>query len=206
MAGYSACKREFAETFNEIARMGYGICFVSHEAERKLKNEKGEEYIQLCPALPERPYQIINKFVDIIGYIRYVREEEKNTAYLFLRGDDRFLAGSRFKYIKPKVVFSYANLVDAIQESIDEQVRLEGAEVTNERDTHFIEESLRPFSEAMGEARDLWIKVVADNEARAQRVLAIIEKIFGQKIKLSEVTEPQQDLLELVITEMKDLA
>ena len=202
--GYSSCKKEFADAFNEIARLGYGLCFVSHEAEKKFKNEKGEDYTQLCPALPERPYQIINKFVDIIGYIRYVREGEKNTPYLFLRGDDRFLAGSRFKYITPRVVFSYDNLCNAIQDSIDEQVRIEGAEVTNDRDSRFKTEERRSFAEAMAEARDLWTAKVT-NEIMAQRVMTAIERVFGAKIKLSEVTEPQQDLLELVITEMKDL-
>lgn len=202
--GYSSCKKEFAEGFNEIARLGYGLCFVSHEAEKKFKDEKGEEYTQLCPALADRPYQIINKFVDIIGYIRYVREEGKNIPYLFLRGDDRFLAGSRFKYIVPKVVFSYTNLCNAIQDSIDEQVRLDGAEVTNERDSRYKEEVRRSFAETMEEARSLWM-VKVTNDLMAQRVMTIIESIFGSKIKLSEVTEPQQDLLELVITEMKDL-
>ena len=60
-------KKEFRDTFKELAFMGYGLVFVSHSDEKVFKDEKGEEYTQICPALPKRPYDVINKMVDIIG-------------------------------------------------------------------------------------------------------------------------------------------
>ena len=40
MKGYALCKQEFEDFFREIAQLGYGICFVSHSAEKTIKDEK----------------------------------------------------------------------------------------------------------------------------------------------------------------------
>lgn len=205
--GYALCKAEFSEFFREIALLGYGLCFVSHEGEKKFKNEQGEEYSQLCPALPTRPYDIVNKLVDIIGYIRTVRNPETNESktFLFLRGDDRFLAGSRFKYIEPRIEFNYENLVDAIMTAIDKQVEMDGGTANSEGNIFFKQEESRGFGDAIVEAKNLWQKLTPENEENTLKILAIIEKVFGRKMKLSEVSESQLDLLELVISEMRDM-
>lgn len=205
--GYAMCKQEFADTFREIALMGYGLCFVSHETEKKFKNEKGEEYTQLAPALPSRPYDIVNKLVDVIAYIRNVRNAEtnENKTFMFLRGDDRFLAGSRFKYIDERIEFNYDNLVNAIQDAIDKQVEVDGNTTTNDYNVFYKKEESRSFNEATDEAKSLWIKLTENNEENVLKILEKIEKIFGKKMKLSEATESQLDLLELVILEMRDM-
>jgi hypothetical protein len=40
----------------------------------------------------------------------------------------------------------------------------------------------------------------------ARRIMKRVEMIFGRPIKLSEITEGQVDLFNLVILDMKDLA
>ena len=205
--GYALCKQEFSDAFREIALMGYGLCFVSHETEKKFQNEQGEEYVQLAPALPTRPYDIVNKLVDIIAYIRNIRNPETNEkkTFMFLRGDDRFLAGSRFKYIEEKIEFNYENLVNAIQDAIDKQVEQDGSNTTEDYNVFYKKQESRSFNEAMDEAKGLWTKLTQGNEDNALKILSKIEKIFGRKMKLSEATESQLDLLELVILEMRDM-
>lgn len=206
-AGYAMLDKEFSSCMREIPMMGYGICFVSHEIEKTFTDDQGEEYVQISPALSKRPYGIINKFVDIIAYIRDIPDPEKGTSqrYLFFRGNQNFLAGSRFKYIEPKVPFGYENLVTAITDAIDKQVEVEGGSSTEESNVFFEEKELRPFMDAIEEAKDLWTEKVGDDEKNALIVLSEIEKIFGRQIKISEVSPEQQDLLELLIISMREL-
>ncbi len=208
--GYALCKQEFADFFREIAQLGYGICFVSHSAEKTMKDEKGNDYISLAPALPSRPYDIINKMVDIIGYIRAVKNAEtgEQKTFVFLRGDDRFVAGSRFKYIEPKIEFTYESLANAIYTAIDKQVEADGTgAATEEYNPFYQKEQERTFEEIRDEAKELWNKLVTEtnSEENAQKISFIIEKTFGRKMKLSDITESQKDLFELVVTEMKSL-
>ncbi len=69
--GYSECQKEFSQAFFDLAILQYGICFISHESEKRFKDEQGEEYVQLVPALPTRPYDIVNKLDDLTTYCHY---------------------------------------------------------------------------------------------------------------------------------------
>ena len=209
--GYALCKQEFEDFFREIAQLGYGICFVSHSAEKTMKDEKGNDYTSLAPALPSRPYDIVNKMVDIIGYIRAVKNYDTNETktYIFLRGDDRFVAGSRFKYIEPKVEFSYDAIANAIYDAVDKQVAADGTGVASEVYNPFYQNMKeKTFEEIRTEAKELWDKLVTEtgSEENANKISFIIERIFGKKMKLSEITEAQKDLYELVVAEMQTLA
>lgn len=210
MKGYSDCKKEYENFFREIALLGYGICFVSHSSEKTMKDEKGNDYTSLAPALPSRPYDIVNKMVDIIGYIRAIKNPEtgESKTYLFLRGDDRFVAGSRFKYIEPRIEFNYESLANAIYDAVDKQIAEDGTSGATEEFNPFYEGSKdRTFEEIKEEASNLWQKLVSakgDTEM-ATKILFIVERIFGKKMKLSDITESQKDLYELVVIEMREL-
>ena len=45
--------------------MGYGIVLISHATDKTFKNDKGQEYNKIIPALPNRPFDIVNKMVDL---------------------------------------------------------------------------------------------------------------------------------------------
>lgn len=203
--GYDLCKKEFSNTFDQIARMGYGLVFISHSTEKKFKDEKGEEYIQLAPALPQRPYDIINKMVDFIGYIR-VKKDPTTGQFIhkiFFRGDDNFLAGSRFKYIEPVVDFSYDAVVKAVVKAIDKQVEESGGEATNDINVFYQKQEEFNFDSLMNEARTLWDKVVGTDRNQAIKMKAIIKEIFGKDIKISTVEPNQVQLLAELVNRMK---
>ena len=156
--GYDLAKKEYTQTFRDLTYSGYGLVFISHSTEKVYKNEKGEDYTQIVPALPNRPFDIVNKMVDIIAYIREIPVEIgdkiENKRYMFLRGDQRFLAKSRFKYIKPRIELSYQGLVDAIFEAIDEEVAHTGGTASNEENPY----TKQNFEEIMEDAKQLWGK------------------------------------------------
>ena len=105
--------------------------------------------------------------------------------------------------------FGYNELVTAIADAIDMSERLDGAKVVD-----FIEEvqeEKKSFIELRNEAQNLWSDLVyhgadtADVEM-AQTIAKKVEIIFGRPMKISEITEDQISLMELVVMELKDLS
>lgn len=201
--GYKILDDEFSSTLRELAFSGYGLFFISHSKEKTYKNDAGEEYVKIVPALPERPFNIVNKMVDIIGYVRQIPiqigEEIEQKRYLFLRGDDRFHAGSRFKYIEPKIELSYNNLVNAIYSAIDKEVAENGG-TTTESENPYITNN---FDVLMEDAKQLWNKATIND--KVNDVLKILEEEFGKPTRFSEITANQIDELSNAIARIKDI-
>lgn len=200
-AGYDMAKKEFQNFFRDLTYAGYGLIFISHSTEKTLKDEKGEEHQQINPALPQRPYDIINKMVDIIGYIREIEDENgERKRFIFFRGDDRFFAKSRFKYIAPRVEFSYDNIVNAIYNAIDEEVKHSGGDAPSDEVNPYVTQT---FDDLMEDAREVWGKVV-QNE-KVEEASKILEETFGAPTKFSEILPEQIDKLKIVLNNIKEI-
>ena len=153
----------------------------------------------------KRAYDIVNQLVDIIGYIDITWDEDGNAErWLYTRKTPTVMAGSRFKYLAPKIKFGYQELVDAIIQAIETSEKLDGAKVV-EKSEQQIEEQLK-FEDVRDEASKLWAKLVNADASNADKILKKVEMIFGRKMKLSEITEDQVDLMQLVVLEMRDMA
>ena len=203
--GYSACKKEFESALRKITMLGYGIVLIAHSATRTEKTADGSEIEIISPEMPKRASEICNGLVDIIGYIGGEYDEDKNfTRYLYTRETPTLFAGSRFKYLAPKIKFGYQELVDAIAEAITAAETNDGVTVVEKMDLNPIEEKL-DFNTVRAEAQDLWTKLVAKDEGNATTILKKIEMIMGHRMKLSEFTEDQTDLLALAVVEMRDM-
>ena len=207
-AGYTACKNEFENTLRQITLMGYGLILIAH-SEKRVEKE-GESDIEFySPSLNKRAYDICNKLVDVIGYIGIEWDENGNSErYLYTRQTPRIMAGSRYKYLAPKIKFGYQELVDAIGEAIDKSAELDGATVVDHADKVVVE-SL-DYNKVRAEAYELWNKLVKpdSDEPDAEMAKVILKKaeiIFGRPIKLSEITEDQVDLMNLLVVDMRDL-
>jgi hypothetical protein len=187
--------------------LGYGLVLITHVDVRKETIDNNEiEFFS--PSLNKRCYPICNRIVDIIGYIGVEWDENGNgERWLYTRKTPTIMAGSRFKYLAPKIKFGYNELVNAISDAIEKSEKLDGAKVV---DTIEIkpEEKLN-YNDLRAEARNLWGRLVGEgdnlNEEMAARIQKRVEIIFGRPIKLSEITEDQVDLLQLVVLDMKEL-
>ena len=86
-AGYKILDEEFMSGFRELAFEGYGLFFISHSTEKTFKDDSGKDYTKIVPALPNRPYNLINKMVDNIVYLRDIpiqqNDEIIHKRYLF---------------------------------------------------------------------------------------------------------------------------
>lgn len=203
--GYSACKREFESTLRKITQLGYGLVIIAHVDKRVEKRADDSEVEILGPAIPKRAYEIVNQLVDIIGYIDITWDEEGNSQrWLYTRKTPTVMAGSRFKYLAPKIKFGYSELVSAISEAIDKSEKLDGAVVV-ETTEQKIEEAL-DYKAIRAEASELWQKLIEQDAENATVILKKVEMIFGRPMKLSEITEDQTDLFNLVLLDMRDMA
>ena len=202
--GYSACKKEFESCLRKITQLGYGLVIIAHVDKRTEKRADDSEVEILGPAIPKRAYEIVNQLVDIIGYIDVTWDEEGNSErWLYTRKTPTVMAGSRFKYLAPKIKFGYQELVNAISDAIDQSEKLDGAMVV-ETSELIMEEAL-DYKKIRERASALWADLVERDEDNAAIILKNVEMIFGRQIKLSEITEDQVDLFNLVVLEMEDM-
>jgi len=202
--GYSACKKEFESALRKITMLGYGLVLISHSTNRIEKTADGSEIEIISPEMPKRAAEICNGLVDIIGYIGGEYEDGQFVRYLYTRETPTLFAGSRFKYLAPKIKFGYEELVNAIADAINMAERQDGVKVVDKADLTPVAEKLN-FAEVRAQAQELWTRLVAEDEENANIILKKIEMIMGHRMKLSEFTEDQVDLLALAVAEMKDM-
>lgn len=210
--GYGLVGNEFDEKLRSIVQMGYGIVLISHSTDKTFKDEAGNEYNKIVPTLDKRANNIVARMADIIGYSRAVTDEGgNNKTMLFMRGTQRFEAGSRFKYTPDYIEFSYTNLVNAIADAIDKQAKEDGSELyTNERENAYKDTStLLNFDDLMTEFNGLITKFQEDevkmNEYYAPRITEIIERYLGKGKKVNEMSRTQTEQLSLIIDDLKIL-
>lgn len=204
--GYDLAKKEFASTFREVVYNGYGLIFISHSIEKTYKDDKGQEFTKIVPALPNRPFDIVNKMVDLIAYIREINvgteEKPERKRFMFFRDlvGDRFLAKSRYKYIEPRIELNYDSLVNSIFEAIDKQIKESGGgEATNEAAAN----TVLDFDVLMEEAKSVWGKVC--QLEKVEEASRILQEEFGKPIRFSEITADQVDKLNIVLIKIKDI-
>ena len=197
--GYEEAKQEFLSGLDQLSKSGYGIVFISHSTEKVFKNEKGEEYTKIVPALPNRPFEVINKMVDLVGYIREIQTDDEGNRerFIYFRGDDRFLAKSRFRYIEPKVKFSYDEIAKAIQTACDKEAESHGSEATEEGNAYL---DLN-FDELIEQAKTVHTKAV--DAGKVEEVSKVLANIFGKPTKFSEILPQDVEKLHQALIEIK---
>lgn len=202
--GYSALSKEFESSLRQITMMGYGLIMTCHL--REVQDADGKT-IGAQPDLNNRCLKIVNGLVDIIGVITQTwNEKGESERWIQTRATPTVVAGSRFKYLAPRIKFGYDEFVKALAEAIEEEER-HGAVV--------VEKSIRPtdekvdFKALQDEARALWAKLVGEgdnaNVEIANTIMKKIEILMSRRMKLSEFTEDQADLLALVVSEMREM-
>lgn len=207
--GYSLCKKEFETCLRRITMLNYGLIIIAHSEIKKEKigEDKNGDDITIDiigPAIPKRAEAICNQLVDIIGYIGVEFDEDGNSKRtLYTRRTPTLMAGSRFPHLPARIPFGYRELTDALVRAIEMSGQRDGAIIIDKSEVAPVEE--RDFEEIQGEARELWSTLVEKDPKNASKILAIVEKVFGQKLKLSDIVESQKDLFELVIMEMRAL-
>ena len=204
---YKVYSKEFNNLFRKITMMGYGIVCIAHQEIKVVRNDKGEEYETIQPVLEKRALKAINALVDFVLYIGQEWDENgNNNRYFYTRNTPFIQAGSRFGEMKPKIPFTYEALIDEIAKAMESSVRGNMNLLSDEENIRVSsdEEEKRDFKEVMAEAGAIWAKFPKTPEWNEKK-MKIVEEHFGQPIKLSTATPMQQDLVENVINDLKNL-
>lgn len=200
--GYALVKDEFTNALRQISMLGYGIVLITHAKVKNVKIDDDTTVEIASPNIPDRAQDVVNALVDIIGYIDVSYENGTAVRTLITRGTPNIVAGSRLKYLAPRIPFGYDELINAIGEAIEKQAKIDGAKVVDKGSMQKVIEK-RPFEETLAEAKELWTKLV--NEGKAEVVMAEVESLFGEPMKLSEIPESKQDVFEVLIEDMRSM-
>lgn len=202
--GYADTKREFENALRKITMLGFGLCCICHAEKKTIPGPDDSTIDTMQPAMPSRAADVVNRMVDIIAYIDQRFDENGESVRRFItRRTPTVLAGSRLPYLDPVIPFSYEDLIDAIGRAIDKQEAEDGVKVVDTAE-HQQTEQL-DFDKLREEASVLWGNLVGKDPSNAEKILKKAEMIFGRKIKLSEITEDQVDLMNLIVIEMRDM-
>lgn len=205
-AGYTSLSKEFENSLRKITMMGYGLIMTCHLKE-SFDDEGG--LLARRPDLNNRCLKIVNGLVDIIAVITQEwNEKGESVRWVQTRSTPTVSAGSRYKYLAPKIPFGYNNFVKALGEAIDEEAK-NGATIVDSAPMIYTEKL--DFNKIRTEAASVWKELLQkcstpeEQEAKARDMSKKVELVFGQKIKLSEVTEDQVDLLNLALIDLKSM-
>ena len=210
--GYQEATDEFAAELRKISNLGYGIVFTSHAKVVTVGDEeKGEEsYQKVSSTLPKRAHKIINGMVDLIGYIAIEYSADGAAErVLYTRDTPNVEAGTRFRFLPTKIKFDYEAVVDEIAKAIEmsaskANVTPTHVEVTSTqlRGTQFT------YEELAARGKEIWETVIQSDPQRVEDnaldMLNEVEKVFGVRIKLSQISRNQVDLYEVLIRNLED--
>lgn len=212
--GYGQVAQEFDECLRSIVQMNYGLVLISHATDKTFTSESGQEYNKIVPTLDKRATNVVSRMADIIGYSRAVVDDEgKDSVKLFMRGTQRYMAGSRFKYTPDYIDFSYNNLVNAIADAIDQQAAAEGSQYFTNEAVNLHQDTTKEldFDELMNRFQTLVQGLMdANDEEKFQtywqpRLTECIEKYLGKGNKISNCNRTQVEAISLIVDELEDL-
>ena len=198
--GYAALSKEFDSALRKITMMGYGLIMTCHLKENVDDDGK---VIGYKPDLNNRCLKIVNGLVDIIGVITQTWDDQgESHRWIQTRSTPTIVAGSRYKYLAPRIPFGYNEFLEALGKAIDKEQE-NGAIVTDTAPIDTYEKL--DYKAIRAEASDLWQQLVEKDPENAPVILKKVEMIFGRPMKLSEITEDQVDLFNLVVLDMRDM-
>ena len=204
--GYSMAMDEFDECIRKILQLGYGLVIISHDQDKTMKNENGEEYNLIIPTLDKRARLVCERTCDIIGYCREVEDQEGHkTVRMFMRETSRYVAGSRFKYTPDSIELSYDNLVKAIADAIDEQERVSKGTTTNSFNNLHTDDIEYDFPALMKEVQQTVGALMSGHPEMEHKIVSIVDKHLGKGKKVSDCTPDQAALVDLILYDLKHL-
>lgn len=226
-ADWTDAKTMWRDGMQMIERLGFVPAFVSHSIQNTiqvpkssiLESEKDEltqftegtdkktgqnylEFLQYQPDIKGKYLAVINNMVDNILYIDSTLDTQgKEHRVIHLRGTLQYQAGSTFEDIEPIIPLSPEAYTQAITDAVN---KIDDKDKTDVRQADAdTGDTKLDFDSLMNEA-----KVIGTALFKAEhgdKVNAIVEKVFGKDHKLNEATKEQVELVDLVVSQLKEV-
>ena len=212
--GYGLVAHEFDECLRSIVQMNYGLVLISHATDKSFVDENGQEYNKIVPTLDKRAREIVSRLADIIGYSRTVTDENgKESVKLFMRGTQRYVAGSRFQYTPDYIDFSYENLTKAIVDAIDKQAEIVGNQYFTNESINVYTDTTKElnFDSLMDEFNQIVTNIIQTNDEQTfktywePRIVEITERHLGKGNKVNNCDRTQVEAISLIVDDLKHL-
>lgn len=204
--GYGLWKDLATEWESELLKViGSGFCvvFILHTAE----DENGK-----CFPVGDakRMLPIIINHSEIIGYVKGngVDSETGRPIHssLMLADTPQWFARTRNEYFDSVIEdFTADNVIKAYYTAIDRQEKAEGVKSISreERDAMF-ENEKRNFDELMDELQEVGQRVV-EKYGNKEKLTEVVEAVLGKGALVSNATPKQQEAVEVILSDLKDL-
>ena len=205
--GYSKLSKEFDSKLRSIVQQDFGVVLISHSTDKVFKDENGIEYNKIIPTLPAKARLIASRMCDIIGYSRSVNTDTGTKTMLFLRGTERYEAGSRFKYTPDAIEFNHDNLVNAIQGAVKKQAQEDQIESSQMKDNINTKNlTALDFEDLLLQFNSIAARLAsANSEKNIPKITDIVEKYLGIGKKVNDMSKGQADLLDMILYDLKEL-
>lgn len=216
--GFQKFELEFDSSLRKLMQLGYGVIMISHSTDKTFTDENGIEYNKIVPTLDKRATKISTRMADIIGYSRSVvnPETDQEEVRLFVRGTNRFVAGSRFPdipevgYTFPSSIpFSYEDLVGTIHDAVEAMEKKFGSGmITDRMPTSYQETKIEAPVEDLILKFNTVAGTLMEEDAKywGPRITDIVTENLGQGAKISEALPNQVDLVDAALTQLKEVA
>lgn len=199
--GYKATEKLFDKALREVPMMGYGLVIISHAEDKTITTETGEEFQQIQPTLPKKPQKVVNRMADIIGYSATVKNEDgEDETRLIMRGNQRVVAGSRWKHTPNSIKFTYTNLVEAIHDAVEKASNEDGVEAIEEQVNHYDNSEEATFEEIQSKLTELGQAYY--NADRLEEFTGKMEDTFGEDVKVNLLEEKHKEAAIVVLDEL----
>lgn len=203
--GYALVDDLIFDMIKTWENLGFKLFFISHSKEKNEKLPTGGEIQKYIPSVERRTLNIVSKFVDniLFGYIS-IDGEGQEVRTLYTRETLSYSAGSRFSSLPSEIPFDAKTFKKVWAESIEKESSINPDGFTSNKREIVMERKI-DFNEVMTDITNL-VTNVFHAQSRMDIVTDVTEKHLGVGKKVTECTEKQADILEVILSELEERA
>lgn len=201
--GYGLWKEYETEYWREINRLtgaGFTVYFIAHV-------ERDKDTNQIRPKGDKRALAPIIDLTDITVYLHSQGVDEKGKVVkskAFLAETPSFFARSRFDYIDTSIEeYTAENLEKAIITAIERQEKAEGIKTATFEEVKAMNNTDLDYDEIMEEVKKEYVRI--SGLEKLEEYVKVVEENLGRNKKVSEATKEQVGILDLILSELKEI-
>ncbi|MFS0643769.1 ATP-binding protein [Siminovitchia sp. 179-K 8D1 HS] len=200
---WTAYEVEYLSEIGKLLKSGFTVVFIGHA-------ETDKDTGQINPRGDKRSMLLIRNKADITAYIESNGIDEDNnvinsTAWFVERvGEGGHFARSRFTHIVPKIEFTAENLEKAISDAIKKEEEVTGINSVSfeeqQKDYRAPEYNYEELMKEVGEVGNKLFEL-----GKSEDIQHIAEKHLGQGGKVMECSKGQEQIIAVILDELKEL-